>query len=70
MLINLEGIDGCGKSTQSQFLMDKFERNKEETIFRGKFFFSARGAVYRMSQPGPAGKIIVRRQSAETRGPL
>ena len=32
MLINLEGIDGCGKSTQSQFLMDKFERNKEETI--------------------------------------
>ena len=32
MLINLEGIDGCGKSTQSQFLMDKFERNNEETI--------------------------------------
>ena len=32
MLINLEGIDGCGKSTQSQFLMDKFKRNKEETI--------------------------------------
>ena len=32
MLINLEGIDGCGKSTQSQFLMDKFERNKEEPI--------------------------------------
>ena len=32
MLINLEGIDGCGKSTQSQFLMDKFESNNEKTI--------------------------------------
>ena len=32
MLINLEGIDGCGKSTQSQFLMDKFESDSEKTI--------------------------------------
>ncbi|MBB89113.1 MAG: dTMP kinase [Euryarchaeota archaeon] len=32
MLINLEGIDGCGKSTQSQFLMDKFESGNEKTI--------------------------------------
>ncbi len=32
MLINLEGIDGCGKSTQSQFLMDKFKENNQETI--------------------------------------
>ena len=32
MLINLEGIDGCGKSTQSQFLMDKFENDNEKTI--------------------------------------
>ena len=32
MLINLEGIDGCGKSTQSQFLMDKFERDSEKII--------------------------------------
>ena len=32
MLINLEGIDGCGKSTQSQFLMDEFEKNNEKTI--------------------------------------
>ena len=32
MLINLEGIDGCGKSTQSKFLMDKFESNNEEII--------------------------------------
>ena len=32
MLINLEGIDGCGKSTQSQFLMDKFESDNEKTI--------------------------------------
>lgn len=32
MLINLEGIDGCGKSTQSQFLMDEFEKNNERTI--------------------------------------
>ena len=32
MLINLEGIDGCGKSTQSKFLMEKFEENKEKTI--------------------------------------
>ena len=29
MLINLEGIDGCGKSTQSQFLMEKFESDDE-----------------------------------------
>ena len=32
MLINLEGIDGCGKSTQSQFLIDKFESDNEKTI--------------------------------------
>ena len=32
MLINLEGIDGCGKSTQSQFLKDKFESDNEKTI--------------------------------------
>ena len=32
MLINLEGIDGCGKSTQSQLLMDEFEKNDEKTI--------------------------------------
>ena len=32
MLINLEGIDGCGKSTQSKFLMDKFESDNEEII--------------------------------------
>jgi len=32
VLINLEGIDGCGKSTQSQFLIDKFESGNEKTI--------------------------------------
>lgn len=32
MLINLEGIDGCGKSTQSRFLMGEFEKNNEKTI--------------------------------------
>jgi dTMP kinase len=32
VLINLEGIDGCGKSTQSKFLMEKFEENNEKTI--------------------------------------
>ena len=32
MLINLEGIDGCGKSTQSKFLMDKFESDNEKII--------------------------------------
>ena len=32
MLINLEGIDGCGKSTQSQFLMEKFESDNKKTI--------------------------------------
>ena len=32
MLINLEGIDGCGKSTQSQLLRDEFEKNDEKTI--------------------------------------
>tara|TARA_E500000331_G_scaffold151052_1_gene147015 strand:+ start:349 stop:933 length:585 start_codon:yes stop_codon:yes gene_type:complete len=32
VLINLEGIDGCGKSTQSQLLMDEFEKNDEKTI--------------------------------------
>ena len=32
MLINLEGIDGCGKSTQSQFLIKEFEKNDDKTI--------------------------------------
>jgi len=32
VLIDLEGIDGCGKSTQSKFLMKKFEENHEKTI--------------------------------------
>ena len=32
MLINLEGIDGCGKSTQSQFLIEEFAKNNEKTI--------------------------------------
>lgn len=32
MLINLEGIDGCGKSTQSQFLIEEFKKNNENTI--------------------------------------
>ena len=32
MLINLEGIDGCGKSTQSQFLIEKFEKDNEKII--------------------------------------
>jgi len=32
VLINLEGIDGCGKSTQSQFLIEEFKKNNEETI--------------------------------------
>jgi dTMP kinase len=32
VLINLEGIDGCGKSTQSKFLMEKFEENNEKAI--------------------------------------
>ena len=32
MLIDLEGIDGCGKSTQSKFLMEKFEENNEQAI--------------------------------------
>ena len=32
MLINLEGIDGCGKSTQSQFLIEEFEKNDDKTI--------------------------------------
>jgi len=32
VLIDLEGIDGCGKSTQSKFLMEKFEENNEKTI--------------------------------------
>ena len=32
VLIDLEGIDGCGKSTQSKFLMKKFEENNEKTI--------------------------------------
>tara|TARA_Y100000813_G_C24067061_1_gene306841 strand:- start:86 stop:670 length:585 start_codon:yes stop_codon:yes gene_type:complete len=32
VLINLEGIDGCGKSTQSQFLMEKFKSDNKKTI--------------------------------------
>ena len=32
VLIDLEGIDGCGKSTQSKFLMEKFEENNEKAI--------------------------------------
>jgi len=32
VLIDLEGIDGCGKSTQSKFLMEKFEENNEKVI--------------------------------------
>jgi len=32
VLINLEGIDGCGKSTQSQFLIEEFKKNNENTI--------------------------------------
>ena len=32
MLINLEGIDGCGKSTQSQFLMEKFKSDNKKAI--------------------------------------
>ena len=32
MLINLEGIDGCGKSTQSKLLVKKFEENNEKII--------------------------------------
>jgi len=32
VLIDLEGIDGCGKSTQSKFLMEKFEENNEQAI--------------------------------------
>jgi|TARA_B100001250_G_scaffold184127_1_gene158426 dTMP kinase len=32
VLIDLEGIDGCGKSTQSKFLMEKFEENNEKSI--------------------------------------
>ncbi len=32
VLINLEGIDGCGKSTQSKFLMEKFKENNEKTV--------------------------------------
>ena len=32
MLINLEGIDGCGKSTQCKLLMEKFQEKNESTI--------------------------------------
>ena len=32
VLIDLEGIDGCGKSTQSKFLKEKFEENNEKSI--------------------------------------
>tara|TARA_B110000438_G_C15771392_1_gene632070 strand:- start:127 stop:711 length:585 start_codon:yes stop_codon:yes gene_type:complete len=32
VLINLEGIDGCGKSTQSKLLVKKFEENNEKII--------------------------------------
>ena len=32
MLINLEGIDGCGKSTQCKLLMEKFQEKNENVI--------------------------------------
>ena len=32
MLVNLEGIDGCGKSTQSKLLKKKLEKEKEKVI--------------------------------------
>ena len=32
MLVNLEGIDGCGKSTQSKLLQEKLEEEGEKVI--------------------------------------
>ena len=32
VLVNLEGIDGCGKSTQSKLLLEKLEREGEKVI--------------------------------------
>jgi len=32
VLINLEGIDGCGKSTQCKLLMEKFQEKDENVI--------------------------------------
>ena len=32
MLINLEGIDGCGKSTQCKLLMEKFQKENENVV--------------------------------------
>ena len=32
MLVNLEGIDGCGKSTQSKLLLEKLEGEGEKVI--------------------------------------
>ena len=32
MLVNLEGIDGCGKSTQSKLLLEKLEEEGEKVI--------------------------------------
>jgi dTMP kinase len=32
VLVNLEGIDGCGKSTQSKLLKKKLEKEKEKVI--------------------------------------
>ena len=32
MLVNLEGIDGCGKSTQSKLLLEKLEGKGEKVI--------------------------------------
>ena len=33
VLVNLEGIDGCGKSTQSKLLLEKLEGDGEKVIF-------------------------------------
>jgi len=32
VLINLEGIDGCGKSTQCKLLMEKFQKENENVV--------------------------------------
>jgi len=32
VLVNLEGIDGCGKSTQSKLLLEKLEEEGEKVI--------------------------------------
>ena len=32
MLVNLEGIDGCGKSTQSKLLLEKLEEKGEKVL--------------------------------------